>query len=385
MDPDAYQPPLTAWGHAWRTLLVLAISGVAWADLASWQWSHARWWFALDLGLGLLCLVLSFWRRRHPPAVAVAVAVLAAPSAFAGGAAALTLASLATRRRWREIIPVALLSVASAMTIEFANPVSDDDWRFIVPLALAFTGVTVAFGLYIGSRRELLATLRERAERAESAQALRMRQARIAERARIAREMHDVLAHRISLITLHAGALAYRDDLPPDEVRTTAGIIQDASHQAMIELREVLGVLREGPGDAVPELPQPDAADLPELIAEARTAGLRIEYEDSHWPAAIPVATGRTLYRIVQEGLTNARKHARDTLVTVTLTGSPREGLTLRVHNPLRVGTDPSPAPASGLGLVGVAERVELAGGRLTHRITPDRRFVLETWLPWPP
>src|SRR5699024_5728345 len=142
-------------------------------------------------------------------------------------------------------------------------------------------------------------------------------------------------------------------------------------HQALTDLREVLGVLRDGPGDALPELTQPDADDLPELIAEARTAGVRVRFEDTHWPSRIPVATGRSLYRIAQEGITNARKHARDTLVTVTLTGSPRDGLTLRVDNPLRVGTDPRPPPESGLGLVGIVERVELAGGRLTARITP--------------
>ncbi|GAA4823282.1 sensor histidine kinase [Tomitella cavernea] len=384
MDPADYQPPLTLWGHVWRTLLALAIAAAAWSGMAGWQWEHARWWFFLDLGLGLALIVLSFARRRFPVTVAAVTAVLSAASASAGGAATLTLASLSTRRRWREILPVAALSLAAATIVEYADPTSVDDWRVIVPLAVAFVGITVAFGLYIGSRRELLATLRERAERAETEQSLRVRQARIAERARIAREMHDVLAHRISLLTLHAGALAYREDLDSHEVRKAAGIIQDTSHQALVELREVLGVLREGPGDALPELPQPDADDLPELIAEARGAGLRIHYEDTHWPSAIPIATGRTLYRIAQEGITNARKHARDTLVTVVLTGSPREGLTLRLDNPLRVGTDPHRAPESGLGLVGIAERVELAGGRLTHSVTPERRFVLDAWLPWP-
>src|SRR5699024_3440919 len=148
------------------------------------------------------------------------------------------------------------------------NPDSVDDWRTSVPIVVAIVAVTVGWGLYIGSRRELLATLRDRAERAEAEQELRTAQARIAERAPIAREMHDVLAHRISLLTLHAGALAYREDLEPQEVREAAGIIQDTSHQALTDLREVLGVLREGPGDALPELPQPDADDLPELIAE---------------------------------------------------------------------------------------------------------------------
>ncbi len=106
--------------------------------------------------------------------------------------------------------------------------------------------------MYIGSRRELLATLRERANTSEAVQAARVAQARAAERAQIAREMHDVLAHRISLVTMHAGALTYRTDLDADQMRATAEVIQENSHQAMVELREVLGLLRDGPGDSAP-------------------------------------------------------------------------------------------------------------------------------------
>lgn len=384
MTPVDYQPPLTLWQHIWRTLLMLAISAVGWSQLAPWQWEHARWWFFLDLGLGSGALFASFWRRRYPVPIATVTAIAAGASTVAGGPATLTLMSLSTRRRWKEILPVAILSVIASAVLELMNPTDEGGWQTKVPFVFAIIGITIGWGLYIGSRRELMATLRDRADRAESEQALRLAQARVAERTRIAREMHDVLAHRISLVTLHAGALAYREDLTQEEVRKAAGIIQDGSHQALTELREVLGVLRDGPGDATPDLPQPDAEDIPDLIAQARAAGLRIEFTDTHWPSTIPVATGRTLFRIAQEGLTNARKHARDTLVTVELTGSPREGLTIRVTNPLRVGTDAHPAPESGLGLVGIAERVELAGGRLTHRVTPERRFVLEARLPWP-
>lgn len=385
MDPADYQPPLTTWRHAWRTLAVVLIGGVSWLGFAGWQWEHARWWFFLDLGLGIAALAASVARRRLPAATAALSAIASAPASSAGGGATLALASLSTRRRWREIVPVAVLSLLAYGVNLFLDPLRGEFfWRSSVPVAVAVIGITIAFGLFIGSRRELVATLRDRAERAESEQTLRVAQARSGERARIAREMHDVLAHRISLLTLHAGALAYRDGLPPEEVRRTAAVIQDTSHQALTELRGILGVLRQGPGDALPELPQPDADDLPELIAEARSAGVRIHYDDTHWPSGIPVPTGRALYRIVQEALTNARKHARDTTVTVALTGSPRDGLTLRVTNPLRVGSAPDGTPESGLGLVGVAERVELVGGRLTHRITPDDRFTLEAWIPWP-
>ena len=111
---------------------------------------------------------------------------------------------------------------------------------------MLFAIAMLAVGAYIGSRRELLWTLRDRAERAEDEQALRVEQGRLNERHRIAREMHDVLAHRISLIAMHAGALAYRTDLTAEEMHETAELIQAKSHEALTDLRQVLGVLRDG-------------------------------------------------------------------------------------------------------------------------------------------
>jgi signal transduction histidine kinase len=377
-------PPLRWWNHAWRYAVVVAISALAWAELAQWQWDHRRWWFWTDLGVGLVTLVMLGWRRRYPMTVAVTINVLTLVSWSAGGPATLALVSLATRRRWREVVPVGVLALVAGVVLEAMNPVRSNGYAFTIPFVALVIAVSVGWGMYIGSRRELVATLRERAETAEVEQAARVAQARTAERSRIAREMHDVLAHRISLVTMHAGALAYRDDLSPDEVRTTAGIIQDNSHRAMVELREVLGILREGPGDSAPERPQPSAGDLAALIEEARLSGMRVEPAIAVAVDQIPEGLGRTVYRVVQEGLTNARKHAADTLVTVTVAGGPHDGLTIGVRNPIRVGDLPSTPPRSGLGLAGLAERAELAGGRLTHRVSPGAEFVLEAWLPWP-
>jgi signal transduction histidine kinase len=377
-------PPLRWWSHAWRYAVAVAISAVAWSELAPWQWEHRRWWFWTDLAIGLTTLVMLAWRRRYPVTVAVTINLLTLVSWSAGGPATLALVSLATRRRWREVVPVGLLALVAGVVLEGMNPVRTNGYAFTIPLVTLIIAVSVGWGMYIGSRRELVATLRERAETAEIEQAARVAQARTAERSRIAREMHDVLAHRISLVTMHAGALAYRDDLSRDEVRTTAEIIQDNSHRAMVELREVLGVLREGPGDADPERPQPSADDLMALIDEARTSGMRLEPSFSVALDDIPEPLGRTVYRVVQEALTNARKHAADTLVTVSVAGGRGEGLTIGVRNPLRVGEPRSAPPRSGLGLAGLAERTELAGGRLTHRVSPGAEFVLEAWLPWP-
>jgi signal transduction histidine kinase len=378
-------PPLNWWSRVWRYALVLAISTVSWIEIARWQWDNARWWFWVDLAVGLVCLGILPWRRRFPVRVAAVTNAATLVSWSAGGPATLSLVSLATRRRWREILPVALLGLAAGLVLETRNPVDVQPWEFTLPVLVLVLGVAVGWGMYIGSRRELLATLRDRAETAEADQHARVAQARAAERSRIAREMHDVLAHRISLVTMHAGAMVYREDLDADQLRATARIIQDNSHHAMTELREVLGILREGPGDADPEDPQPSARDLPELILEARRSGMRVVSNEAVDLAAIPDPLGRTLYRVVQEGLTNARKHAADTLVTVSVAGAPAVGVTVQVDNPLRVGEGTRRTPPSGLGLIGLSERAELAGGRLTHTVSPTGEFVLKAWLPWPP
>jgi len=245
----------------------------------------------------------------------------------------------------------------------------------------------LAWGMYIGSRRELLWTLRQRAVRAEQEQELRAASARDAERARIAREMHDVLAHRISQVSMHAGALAYRKDLGSEEMRTNAALIQATANDALTDLRGVLGVLREpGTGRSI-EGPQPTYADLPALIEDARAAGMSIQYDDrlatTATGAELPAGAGRTVYRIVQEGLTNARKHAPGAAVTVRLSGSPESGVDLEVCNPIGFTGTPA-APGAGLGLLGLTERAKLRDGTLQAERS-DGSFVLHAWIPWAP
>ena len=382
VDPDDYQPRLRWWSHAWRYGLTFAIRIAGWIDPGIWQYENDHAWLALDLVMGAAALVLVFWRRRFPLQIALITGAMGAISAFSAGAATLALVSLSTRRRKREIIPAALANLAGALALDWFNPTAQDDQVITWPIIFAAVAVTVAIGMYIGSRRELLATLHERANTSEAVQAARVAQARAAERARIAREMHDVLAHRISLVTMHAGALSYRTDLDADQMRATAEVIQENSHQAMIELREVLGLLREGPGDSAPELPQPSATDVPALLDEARQAGMRIDAQLIDL-GGIPETLGRTAYRVIQEGLTNARKHAPNTSVNIILQGGPDDGLRTTVRNLLPIGSKSMSSPESGLGLIGLAERAALAGGQLTHRVTDEREFVLSAWLPW--
>lgn len=377
--PEVYQPPLTRWGHTWRLVVMLLISGGIWITVIERQ-SDLQW--TADLVLGAVSFVLVFFRRRWPLGIALATNALGTVAATAAGPASLALVSLSTRRRWRHILPMAVLAVASAQVFSHVNPPSDPEvWWITLSTNTVFLAAVTAWGMYLGSRRELLWTLRNRAERAEAEQELRAGRARDNERARIAREMHDVLAHRISQISMHAGALGFREDLSADEMRASAAVIQQTAHEALTDLRGVLGVLRDRSTGELLHTPQPTYRDLAELVEEAGASGMRVEYDDLiACTDEVPDAVGRTLYRIVQEGITNARKHAPGALLSIRVSGTPDDGIEAVLRNP--VGFGPSQTPGSGLGLVGLAERAQLRGGHLSHG-RDGSTFVLHTWIPW--
>jgi signal transduction histidine kinase len=198
--------------------------------------------------------------------------------------------------------------------------------------------------------------------------------------------MHDVLAHRISLLALHAGALEMRPDQPPEQVQQTAELLRATARQALEELRGVIGVLRGEPGQQpTPAAPQPTLADIPRLVDETRRAGANIEFEMRVDPTRdVPDALGRDAYRIVQEALTNIGKHARGTAARVCVGGAAGSGLHVSVRNRLPVSTQRGPAlPGSGAGLLGLQERVTLAGGTLVHGPDGSGDFVVDAELRW--
>jgi signal transduction histidine kinase len=365
-------------------LFAILIGGLAFAD-AHDKSDYPELFVLLDLVAGTVACLGVWVRRRWPLGLALTLVPVSAVFSSAGGAALIALFTLAVHRPFRQLAPVAALCVASQPIYLAIFPSGDVPWLVGFLLSVMFIGVAVVWGMFVRSRRQLVLSLRDRAERAETEQQLRVEQARQQERARIAREMHDVLAHRISLLSLHAGALEFRPDAPSDEVARAAGVIRASAHQALEDLRAVIGVLREGPDGDAPERPQPTLADLPALIDESRAAGMRVQY-DWHVPGDVPEALGRNAYRIVQEGLTNARKHARGSAVDVTLTGGPADGMTIEIRNRLPVGAVVgAEIPGTGTGIVGLAERASLAGGRLEHGRTDAGDYRLWAWLPWPP
>jgi signal transduction histidine kinase len=338
----------------------------------------------VDVVIGI-AVCLSLWvRRRYPVPIAVLAIVLSAFFATAGGAAVVGVFNVALRGSRRALFAVVALSVVSFVVFSLLHRSVGSIVAQVLFGALVLA-VAIGWGLFARARRELVGSLRERAQRLESEQRLRVDQAREAERRRIAREMHDVLGHRISLLSVHAGALEFRPDAPPQEVAEAAKVIRASAQAALEELRGVIGVLRDDGDEPVLRRPQPTLADIPELVEESRTAGMRVEWRgDVTDASAIPAALGRTAYRVVQEGLTNARKHAPAAAVEVTL--SPGPPLTVEVVNRAALGSPPADAlPGTGTGLVGLAERVALAGGELEHGPDSDGNFVLRATLPWAP
>jgi signal transduction histidine kinase len=344
---------------------------------------YADWFEALDLLCGAASCLAVWVRRRWPLGFAVVMVIVSVFSSASSGAAIVALFTLAVHRPLRQAGPVALLAIATT-PINVAIFPTDDEYVINFFFAVLIVGVVLAWGMFVRARRQLVLSLRDRAQRAETEQQLRVEQARQQERARIAREMHDVLAHRISLLSLHAGALEFRPDAPPEEIERAAGVIRASAHEALNDLRAVIGVLRENPDDAAPERPQPTLGDVPALIDESRAAGMHVAF-DVQVADEVPAATGRNAYRIVQEGLTNARKHARGSAVDVTLAGAAGDGLTIEVRNKLPVGAAvTAEIPGTGTGIIGLAERASLAGGRLEHGRTDAGDYRLWAWLPWP-
>ena len=379
-------PRLGWWQQTWRLVAAAAIGIPLWLSigvlLREQQGGTGSWFVIGDPLVALGCLAALLWRRRFPLAVALTVAIASNASALATGAALLALGSVSTRRRPVEIGVVALAYViASQVSVGF-YPVQSSPGSLWYQLAFPVltAGIAVAAGMAIGARRVEVRSLRDRAESAEREQTARAAQARAMERNRIAREMHDVLAHRISLVAMQAGVLDHRGDLTAEENRVLVRAIADGSHQALEELRDVLGVLRADPGR--PEPPQPSLDRIPDLVADARTSGLDVTLTTTVTGTPSD-AVGRTCYRIVQEGLTNAAKHASGAHVHITLEGTAGGRLDVSVRNsPATTAT--APPPASGFGLLGLSERIDLAGGKLTHHPTPDHGYLLTAQLPWP-
>ncbi|MDX6259620.1 MAG: hypothetical protein QOH84_1308 [Kribbellaceae bacterium] len=320
-----------------------------------------------------LAVFAGFTVRRRFPLLAVAITPVA--MAFPSLQIMVAAYTVASRKglKWQ-----ALVSAVYCSVVVVVWPVprrAAYTWPEGLASCVLFVGAPMLLGLWVYQRRALLEALRGRAEQAERERDLRAERVVVDERRRIAREMHDVVAHRVSAIALQSGALTMT--APDEHTEQVAEVIRRTSTAALTELREILQVLRdEQPGE--PGHVAPALSAIPVLVEDARATGLDVKLElPDPVPDSAP-ATGRAAYRVVQEALTNAAKHAPGQPVDVVITALADE-LTVEVMNP-RAGVEATRGagevtnagrvgeaaiPGSGYGLLGMRERVSLAGGQL--------------------
>ena len=222
--------------------------------------------------------------------------------------------------------------------------------------------LAVVVGLWLGNRRRLLDALASDVAHLRTESKLREEAARAAERTRISAEMHDVLAHRLSLIALHTGVLATKSDTLPAPVAERLGLLRTTSVEALADLRDVLGALRDPDATQPTSELAPVMREVRELVDEARAAGQHIVLTADDLPQQAPTTHRLAVYRIVQEALTNARKHADAAEVTVRIGYRPPATLVEVTNSP---GTPRTDSVGSGYGLVGLRERVTALGGHL--------------------
>ncbi|MDN3270491.1 histidine kinase [Streptomyces sp. MA15] len=388
LDPDASRsgrrPRRTArdWVVDFSCFLLAVLIGVLGAEALRDNTDLPHAVAVVDQLLGALSCAVVWLRRRWPLGLAAAMGPVSFVSETSGGVAVIALFTLAVHRPFRYVAWVAGAQLVLVPLYFWWRPDPDLPYAAVVVLFVVLTVAVVGWGMFVRSKRQLMLSLRDRARRAETEARLRAEQAQRLAREAIAREMHDVLAHRLTLLSVHAGALEFRPDAPRDEIARAAGVIRESAHEALQDLREIIGVLRAGESEDAGR-PQPTLAALDTLVAESRRAGTRVTLEQRVTDAgSVPASVGRTAYRIAQEGLTNVRKHAPGTEVTVSVAGGPGEDLTVTVRNPAPEGDVPA-VPGAGQGLIGLTERATLAGGALEHGPTPDGGFEVRARLPW--
>ncbi|MFC8736443.1 histidine kinase [Streptomyces sp. NPDC057176] len=347
--------------------------------------------------LALFVAALSLARRALPASVLLAASALA--GTFLGTFALLVCAGWSAGSRI-ERPARALAAFTAGFVLHLAVGVAtapDEDLGLSAPATVVLAGapflvlaVTPGFAArYRAQRHALLDALRRHNTQLVREQAMVARQARLLERQRIAQDMHDSLGHQLALIAVHTGALEVDPELNSRQ-REAVGVLREASRSAMRELREAVGILRNdsetsGPGpEGAGSLSNRAPASVDELVASSRTAGTTVELQRSGTQRPLSPAVDRAAYRIAQEGLTNAHKHAPGAPITVALRYEP-DSLVVEVANgPVPAGAPAAPpAISGGQGLTGLRERARLVGGMVHTGLTPGGGFRLAGVLPY--
>ncbi|MEU9121211.1 sensor histidine kinase [Streptomyces sp. NPDC048506] len=350
-----------------------------------------------------LCLVVAL-RRRAPVPMLLLTAVIGTgqlifnipsnPGDFAMLVIAYTVASGTSTPRWASRCALAGAIVGPALSVwRFSEaPTGRPVWEmpfFTILLTVPFVLAWV-LGDSVRTRRAYWAQLEEKAARLEKERETQSRIAVAAERARIARELHDVVAHNVSVMVVQADGAAYVLDAAPEQARQALETISGTGRQALAEMRRLLGVLRTGEQPEGGEyVPQPGVEQLNELMDQVRGAGLPVDFEVAGEPRPLPSSVELTAYRIVQEALTNTRKHGGPDVAATVRLAYKDDDLDLLVEDDGRGAQhelyEEGGADGLGHGLIGMRERVGMVGGSLTAGPRPGGGFRVSAVLPLKP
>ncbi|MFH8473345.1 sensor histidine kinase [Streptomyces sp. NPDC018000] len=366
-------------------LTVLFVLSVVAASLVRQEHHFAlRWPVVVLAGVGCSALV---WRRRHPFGVlAVAVGcgvafqilgIRESPLVISPVLISIyTVAALTDRRvTWMAGSFSAAVLVGAAVLCDPRSWVAPDNWAM-----LAWTALPAAIGDGVRSRRAYVAAVEERAENAERTREQEAQQRVAAERVRIARELHDIVAHHIALINAQAGVAVHLVERRPEQILAALEDIRDTSRSALDELRVTVGLLRQSGDPVAPRDPMPGLASVPALLASFERAGLTVSHVRRGITEPLTPAVDLAAYRIVQEALTNVHKHAGADHARLILHYLP-ERLTITVEDDGRTGGDPA-RPGTGHGLIGMRERASAVGGVLYAGMRPEGGFTVTAELP---
>ncbi|MBL1095244.1 sensor histidine kinase [Streptomyces coffeae] len=346
-----------------------------------------------------LCTTMAL-RRRAPEKMLVlatvcgvfqlALGILPNPADIALLMIVYTAAASASRGYSRFAL-VGALSATALATLRWPDE-RETGWQSLVSTIFVTIPFVLAWvlGDSIRTRRAYWAQLEERAARLEKEREAQAKVAVAAERARIARELHDVVAHNVSVMVVQADGAAYVLDASPEQARQALETISGTGRQALAEMRRLLGVLRTGePGEDSDYVPQPDVEQIDELVEQVRGAGLTVDFKVVGSPRQLPSGVELTAYRIVQEALTNTRKHGGpDVGASVRITYFD-DGLGLLVEDDGRGARremyEDGGADGQGHGLIGMRERVGMVGGTLDAGPRPGGGFRVSALLPLKP
>ncbi|GGK85069.1 sensor histidine kinase [Streptomyces flaveus] len=343
---------------------------------------------AVAAGAAVLLLLA---RRRAPlPVLALTVlgetsfTVLASrPSPVLAVTAFIAVYTVArTVRRRTAVIAAALTATALYVVVAYPMDSASDPEGGAV---FAWVGTFAAVGGTVRTWRDYTAAMEERAQRAEASKEVEARRRVAEERLRIARELHDVVAHHIALITIQAGVAGHFLRDRPDRAEVALGHIREGGRTVLDELGSLLHVLRQS-GDetdeAQPTEPVPGLSRLGRLIESLAAAGLSVRHRQAGRPRPLPTAVDLAAYRVIQEALTNAHKHGADAVADL-LVDYRTDALHIEISNPVRTGPVPD-AQGTGHGLTGMRERAHAVGGSFHAGTGADGRFRLDVRLPLP-